>query len=603
MMPTIEGNYLSSGQFEELTSDEITTNPDGSISFTQGWDSAARHPFRCGRRQSIAVLLTSLICAAVWLGDRQRCAAQDIEGRRIPISEPTGRLDFAFSPDGKILAVRYFGRMTLWDLDTDKEWKSTRGILVSKESPLRMGKRFDLLIGKGEDLLWGGSQNIEEVDRRNIEGMAFSPDGKSLALSCVFGVLFFDIATGKENSPAILSWGPGKIPFAAEALAFSPDGETLATWDRSESILWDLNKRKMRAKISMLNRYNVWPLSFSPDGKTVAALNDGDERTISLWAVDTGKRRDLSRDDDKGYGIAVLAPDGKTLVAGTRSGALYLWDLQTSKVKAAVADPACRQDILTLAFSPDGRTLVAMHKKQEIALWEVVTRKKRATLRAPGNNWPPLAFSPDGRLLASCCRDASNHSMVQLWNLASVKRKPPDAAETARLWGLLAGEDASDAYRAIRTLTAFPPLTMPLLRKQLHPLLLSEDESRKIDRLLADLDSDNFAAREKASKELKAFGVRAEGALRRVLVGRPTLEVRRRVDSLLAAIERQKAVQPIQQLRALEVLEHIGMAEARSLLADLAKGVPEARLTQEAKASLARLAKRPAPKPQAGGGK
>ncbi len=51
------------------------------------------------------------------------------------------------------------------------------------------------------------------------------------------------------------------------------------------------------------------------------------------------------------------------------------------------------------------------------------------------------------------------------------------------------------------------------------------------------------------------------------------------------------------QLRALEVLEHIGTAEARSLLEDLAKGVPEARLTREAKASLTRLAKRPVRKP------
>jgi hypothetical protein len=82
-----------------------------------------------------------------------------------------------------------------------------------------------------------------------------------------------------------------------------------------------------------------------------------------------------------------------------------------------------------------------------------------------------------------------------------------------------------------------------------------------------------------------------------MLAGEPPLEVRRRVSALLKDIEHQKAVEPIQQLRALEVLEHIGTAEARGLLEDLAKGVPEARLTRETKASLARLAKRTAPKP------
>jgi hypothetical protein len=45
-------------------------------------------------------------------------------------------------------------------------------------------------------------------------------------------------------------------------------------------------------------------------------------------------------------------------------------------------------------------------------------------------------------------------------------------------------------------------------------------------------------------------------------------------------------------VRAIEVLEHIGTPDANELLQTLATGAPEARLTQEAKASLERLAKR-----------
>ena len=121
--------------------------------------------------------------------------------------------------------------------------------------------------------------------------------------------------------------------------------------------------------------------------------------------------------------------------------------------------------------------------------------------------------------------------------------------------------------------------------------------SRKIDRLMADLDSDDFAIRQKADEELKKCGASAETALRRELAGQPSLEFRKRATALLESIERQNAADWLRELRALEVLENIGTTEARALLADLAKGVPEARLTQEAKASLARLAKRPAPKP------
>jgi hypothetical protein len=161
----------------------------------------------------------------------------------------------------------------------------------------------------------------------------------------------------------------------------------------------------------------------------------------------------------------------------------------------------------------------------------------------------------------------------------------------------LRDEDATIAYRAIRTMTAFPAQTLPLLRKHLLPLSVGAEEARKLVSLIADLDSDDFATRERANKKLEEAGLRAEGTLQQTLAKSPSLEVRRRGLKLLEGIERKKKIEPIQQLRALEVLEHIGTAEARALLADVAKGVPEARLTQEAKASLARLAKRPLAKP------
>ncbi|HEY7426000.1 MAG TPA: hypothetical protein VH682_17350 [Gemmataceae bacterium] len=242
--------------------------------------------------------------------------------------------------------------------------------------------------------------------------------------------------------------------------------------------------------------------------------------------------------------------------------------------------------------------LAVMDGNGESHLWEIASRKERAVFRGGERiSEPkydvPFAFSPDGQMFAVRCRDGT----IKVWDLARVDRKPPDATETARLWTLLADEDAAVAYRAIRTLTAFPTHLLPLLRKQFHPSQNSEEQTRKIDRLLANLDSEDFGIRQKAYKELEHFGWRAEEALQRMLAGRPSLEVRRRVSVLLENIEHRGAVESIQQLRALEVLEHIGTAEARSLLRDIAKGVPEVRLRQEAKASLARLAKRPTPKP------
>jgi cell division septum initiation protein DivIVA len=77
------------------------------------------------------------------------------------------------------------------------------------------------------------------------------------------------------------------------------------------------------------------------------------------------------------------------------------------------------------------------------------------------------------------------------------------------------------------------------------------------------------------------------------LAGQPSPELQQRIQQLLEQLETVPSAERLQALRAVEVLEIAGTPEARQLLEVLAKGAPEARLTQEAKASLERLTKRP----------
>src|SRR5262249_34211965 len=100
-----------------------------------------------------------------------------------------------------------------------------------------------------------------------------------------------------------------------------------------------------------------------------------------------------------------------------------------------------------------------------------------------------------------------------------------------------------------------------------------------VARLIADLDSDLYAARRRASEELAKLGPTAKPALRKALThGATTLELRRRLQYL---IDRPEEL-PVRLLRAVEVLEQIGSAPARGLIDAVAKGVPDCRLTQEA---------------------
>jgi hypothetical protein len=165
------------------------------------------------------------------------------------------------------------------------------------------------------------------------------------------------------------------------------------------------------------------------------------------------------------------------------------------------------------------------------------------------------------------------------------------AAGLRERWAALADADAAKAYEAMRALGASPAQAVPWLRERVRPVK-AVVERRKLARLIADLGSEDFAVRDEATRELEKLGEQAEAALRAGLAARPELEPRRRMERLLEKLNGQVlSLEALRALRALEVLEHAGTAEAKALLADLAKGAPEARLTREARAALVQLRK------------
>jgi hypothetical protein len=104
------------------------------------------------------------------------------------------------------------------------------------------------------------------------------------------------------------------------------------------------------------------------------------------------------------------------------------------------------------------------------------------------------------------------------------------------------------------------------------------------------LTGDEFRPREKAAEVLAKAGESALPALRAALSRRPSAEARRHIKDLQEKAENAEPTRSsLGGLRAIEVLEHIAMPDARQLLQKLAAGNPDARLTREAKAALERL--------------
>jgi hypothetical protein len=140
----------------------------------------------------------------------------------------------------------------------------------------------------------------------------------------------------------------------------------------------------------------------------------------------------------------------------------------------------------------------------------------------------------------------------------------------------------------MQQLVRSPDQTVSLMRERVRPVT-----KERILQFLKDLDDDNFDVRDRASTELARYGKYAEPTFRRVLEGKPSVEVRRRISELLGKIrEETPPPEVLQALRGVEMLEMIGDADARRLLAVLADGAPDFELTMQAREAMERLKKR-----------
>jgi hypothetical protein len=198
-------------------------------------------------------------------------------------------------------------------------------------------------------------------------------------------------------------------------------------------------------------------------------------------------------------------------------------------------------------------------------------------------------MSTDGSMLATGHADSS----ILIWDVAAQSkrkrvRKPSSPQELEQKWAELAGSDARKAHAAIWALAAAPAEAFPFLGGRLEPVAAIPAE--RLRQLLADLDSPRFKEREAAFQALGDVGEQVEPALTDALRTSPSAEARNRIEALLARPRRIQNPEELRSLRALEALDQMAIPETAKIFERLAQGAPHARLTREAKASLARRA-------------
>jgi WD40 repeat protein len=474
-----------------------------------------------------------------------------------------------FSPNGKVLATVGDDTLRLWDPFTGKKLRGSNSEhdLIS----------FAYFAQGGRTLVCSGGGALTEVDL---------VDGRSL----------------KRRARIRLAEG-------ARSVAVSPDGALLGIGQWKKVSLWDVATGKPRGvvRLTPTTSHSEFPnnLSFAPDVRTlVAELGEPFARVCDVEAAKEVRRsqpRELPADFRMQY-LAFL-PGSKILVATSFwYSSIYLWDVDRrillreirwktpvlSREEMAEGRKQPRKGLYALALSPDGKTIAGACHDGKLRLWEVATGRVRRQTLIQGSK---MAFAPTGSLLAMITFDKASRlrGTVHLWDWRSPGPRPPkrlSGQALENLWSKLAKEDAGGAYLASAALAALPRQATALLGKRLRRV--EPVAAKELARLVASLDEDDFDARQRAFQKLLALGRVSSAKLQVAAERGRTLEMRKLAKEL---IRRMQPITPeqLRVLRCVEVLEYVGTAEARRVLARLASGAAGALETEDAKRALKRL--------------
>jgi WD40 repeat protein len=325
----------------------------------------------------------------------------------------------AWGPDGKRIAVVGVG----YD-QTEKGIKSTLRFWDAEKREVR--------------------RSVDVESMTQLESIAFSPDGKMLAIAAIrragkvaYAVRLIDAETGATRKTIPLQ---GTV----RSVVYSPNGKMLAiggqdipevlTGPFARTVqLWDVEKERTIREFRQELRVDditksgqldgLRDLQFSPDGKLVAAA-DVDFRVRLIDVRTGGVQRTLQGHTEVVLALA-FSPDGKALASAGFDRTVRIWDAQTgTEIRTLQGN---KGQVWRVAFSPDGKLMATGGmfvangtRSSEVILWDAHSWQPRRVLPGDKGSLETPAFSPDNKLLAVGVGTEEGAGAIQLWQLGDL---------------------------------------------------------------------------------------------------------------------------------------------------------------------------------------